>query len=281
MSLIKLDNVSQIFGFSDATTIALNQANLEIKEGEFVAVMGPSGAGKTSLLNIIGLIAPPAKGLYTFLDQEIMELSQAQQAKIRRNSIGFIFQNHNLLPNLTVLDNVSLPLIYATNFSFLKRVETVKRILARFGIHKKEFLYPYQLSGGQIQRVAIARALVNQPAVVIADEPTGNLDSTSSNIVMDILQSINSEGKTIIIATHNPTLTEYADRIIYMQDGKIRIDQKLKKNQQVDLGKIQDAIKKQDLRQKSKKSDKNTGDQRTSHKGDLPKAKVRKMKNRK
>lgn len=281
MSLIKLDNISQIFGFSDATTIALNQANLEIKEGEFVAVMGPSGAGKTSLLNIIGLIAPPAKGLYTFLDQEIMELSQAQQAKIRRNSIGFIFQNHNLLPNLTVLDNVSLPLIYATSFSFLKRVETVKRILGRFGIHKKEFLYPYQLSGGQIQRVAIARALVNQPAVVIADEPTGNLDSISSNIVMDILKSINGEGKTIIIATHNPTLTEYADRIIYMQDGKIRIDQKLKKNQQVDLGKIQDAIKKQDLRQKSKKSDKDTGDQRTSHKGDLPKAKVRKMKSRK
>ncbi len=281
MSFIKLENISQVFGFSDATTIALNQVNLEIQKSEFVVVMGPSGAGKTSLLNIIGLIAPPAKGLHTFLDQKVMELSQSRQAKMRRKSIGFIFQNHNLLSNLTVLDNVSLPLLYSTNFGFLKRVETVKITLARLGIHKKEFLYPYQLSGGQIQRIAIARALINQPELVIADEPTGNLDSTNSDIVMDILKTINNDGKTVIIATHNPILTKYANRIIYIQDGKIRIDQKLKKNQQVDLGKIQDAIKKQDTRQKSKSSDKSSENQETSHKGNLPKAKVRKIKRKK
>ena len=281
MSFIKLENISQIFGFSDATTIALNQVNLEIQKSEFIVVMGPSGAGKTSLLNIIGLIAPPAKGLHTFLDQKVMELSQSRQAKIRRKNIGFIFQNHNLLPNLTVLDNVSLPLLYSTNFGFLKRIETVKTTLTRLGIHKKEFLYPYQLSGGQIQRIAIARALINQPELVIADEPTGNLDSINSDIVMDILKTINNDGKTVIIATHNPILTKYASRIIYIQDGKIRIDQKLKKNQQVDLGKIQDAIKKQNARQKSKSSDKNSETRETSHQGDLPKAKVRKIKRKK
>ena len=252
MSLIKLENVSQIFGFGDATTVALDQIDLEIKKGEFIAVMGPSGAGKTSLLNIIGLITPPAKGLHTFLDQEILRLSQSHLAKLRQQHIGFVFQKHNLLPNLTILDNVSLPLLYSANLGFLKRVEVVKRLLGRLGIHKKEFLYPYQLSGGQIQRVAVARALISQPAILIADEPTGNLDSSNSQLVMDILQGVNKEGLTVVIATHEPALTKYADRIIYIKDGRVRVDQKLRKNQQIDLGKINDAIKKQDMRRKNK-----------------------------
>ena len=282
MSFIKLENVSQIFGFGDATTVALDQVSLEIKKGEFVAVMGPSGAGKTSLLSIIGLITPPAKGLYSFLDQETVQLSQSRLAKIRQQKIGFVFQKHNLLPNLTILDNVSLPLLYSTNTGFLKRVEIVKKLLGRLGIHRKEFLYPYQLSGGQIQRAAIARSLINQPTMLIADEPTGNLDSANRRIVMELLQGVNEDGLTIVIATHDPELTKYANRILYIQDGRIRVDQKLRKNQQIDLGKIKDAIKKQDMRQKNKQrsaGEKDAGQETKG--GSLRKAKVRKIRSKK
>lgn len=280
MSIIKLENISQVFGFSSATKIALNQVNLKIEQGDFVVIMGPSGSGKTSLLNIIGLITPPTKGLYTFLDQEMIDASQVKQAKMRQKEIGFIFQNYNLLNNLTILDNVSLPLLYSTNFSSLKRMRVVKKLLNRLGIHKKEFLYPSQLSGGQIQRVAIARALINQPVIIIADEPTGNLDSNSSEVVMDILKTINEEGGTVIIATHNPVLTKYANRIIYIQDGKIRINQALEKDQQVDLGKMQDAVKKQNLRlkSKSKAQGKKKENEKTAHKGNLSKARVKRLK---
>ena len=187
------------------------------------------------------------------------------------------------MPELTVLDNVSLPLLYSANYSFLKRMRTVKKLLDRLGVYKKEFLYPHQLSGGQIQRVAIARALINQPSLVIADEPTGNLDSGNSEIIMDILQNLNQEeGDTIIIATHNPRLTKYADRIIYIQDGRIRIDQKLKKNQQVDLGRMQDAISRQDLRAKDKHKSRGKKDkgETATHKGKAHKAGVRKTKKR-
>ena len=280
MSFIKLENTSQVFGFGDATTVALDQVDLEIKKGEFVAIMGPSGAGKTSLLNIIGLITPPAKGLYTFLDQEVLRLSQGQQAKLRQRHIGFVFQKHNLLPNLTILDNVSMPLLYSANFSFLKRVDIVKKLLGRLGIHKKEFLYPHQLSGGQIQRAAVARSLINQPTVLVADEPTGNLDSNNSRLVMDILQGVNSEGLTVIIATHDPALTKYASRIIYIKDGGVRVDQKLRKNQQIDLGKIHDAIKKQDVRRKSKQESagEKGADEAIPKPGKSQKARVRKMR---
>ena len=283
MQLIKLENISQIFGLHDATTIALDQVDLEVKKGEFVALMGPSGSGKTSLLNIIGLIAKPSQGLYAFAARETIQMSQSKKARIRQKEIGFIFQNYNLLPELTILDNVSLPLLYSANYSFLKRMRTVKKLLDRLGVYKKEFLYPHQLSGGQIQRVAIARALINQPSLVIADEPTGNLDSGNSEIIMDILQNLNQEeGNTIIIATHNPRLTKYADRIIYIQDGRIRINQKLKKNQQVDLGKMQDAIRRQDLRAKDKHKSQGKKDKGETaiHKGKAHKAGVSKAKKR-
>lgn len=283
MPLIKLENVSQIFGFGDATTVALDQINLEIKKGEFIAVMGPSGAGKTSLLNIIGLITLPAKGLHTFLDQEMVRLSQSHLAKLRQRYVGFVFQKHNLLPNLTVLDNVSLPLLYSANLGFLKRMEIVKKLLGRLGIHKKEFLYPYQLSGGQIQRAAVARALIGQPTILIADEPTGNLDSDNSRLVMDILRGLNKDGLTTVIATHEPALTKYADRIVYLKDGRVRVDQKLRKNQQVDLGKINDAIKKQDARRKNKQKSAGEEGEGTppAKTGAVRKAKVRKIKGKK
>ena len=280
MPFIELENINQNFGLGDATTIALDKIDLKIKKGEFISVMGPSGSGKTSLLNIIGLISSPTEGLHTFLDQEVSQTSQTQRARMRQKKVGFIFQNYNLLHNLTILENVSLPLLYSTNLSFLKRMVVVKKLLNRLGIHGKEFLYPHQLSGGQNQRIAIARALINQPAVILADEPTGSLDSANSEIVMDILKSIHDDGGTVIMATHNPILTKYAGRIIYIQDGGIRIDQKLEKNQQVDLGKMQDAIKKQDLRYKNKKkvSNQDYVNKKTSHKGNLRKAKVKKLK---
>ena len=252
MQLIKLENISQTFGIGDATTVALGQVDLEIRKGEFIAIMGPSGSGKTSLLNIIGLISSPAQGLYAFSGRETTMMSPRQKAKIRQKQLGFVFQNYNLLTGMTVLDNVSLPLVYAGHYSFLKRVRMVRKLLERLGVYKKEFLFPNQLSGGQIQRVAIARALINQPTIILADEPTGSLDSVNSEIIMEILQGINEEGDTVIIATHNPALTKYANRILYIHDGRIRIDQKLRKNQQVDLGKMQDAVRRQDLRQQSK-----------------------------
>ena len=270
--LISLKNISQIFGLSDATTVALDQADLSIEQGEFVAIMGQSGSGKTSLLNIIGLIDAPTQGLYAFSGRETTALSARQKAKMRQKQIGFVFQNYNLLSEMTILDNVCLPLVYAGNYGFLRKVRMARKLLERLGIHKKEFLYPHQLSGGQIQRVAIARALINQPEILIADEPTGNLDSANSEVVMKILQGINKDGGTIIIATHNPALTKYASRIIYIQDGRIRIDQKLRKNQQVDLGKMQDAIKRQDVRQVSQSRS------RTKSKPEAPALKRQKAK---
>ena len=252
MTLIKLENISQVFGFSEATKIALEQINMTIEAGDFIAVMGVSGAGKSCLLNIIGLLNKPTHGMYTFLEHEITQISQSQRVQLRRHNIGFVFQNFNLLPYLTVLDNISLPLTYSSNISFLKRVKVVKRLLNRLGVYGKEFLYPYQLNNGQSQRVAIARALINQPAVIIADEPTGNLNSTNTDIVMGLLQNINEQGGTIIMATNNPLLTKYANRIIYLHDGQIRINQKLATNEQVDFGKMQNAIKRQNLQQKTK-----------------------------
>ena len=278
MQLIRLENISQTFGIGEAATVALGQVDLEVKKGEFVAIMGPSGSGKTSLLNIIGLISAPAQGLYAFSGRETTVMSPRRRARIRQRRIGFVFQNYNLLPEMNVLDNVSLPLFYAGNYGFLKRVRMARKLLERLGVYKKEFFYPNQLSGGQIQRVAIARALINRPSVVIADEPTGSLDSANSEIIMEILRSINEEdGGTVVIATHNPSLTKYANRIIYIHDGRIRIDQKLRRNQQVDLGKMQDAVRRQDLRRRRKHEARDRGETGKPRKVKARKATVRKI----
>lgn len=224
MALIKLDNVSKIYGFGDATTVALDEVSLVIDKGEFVAVMGPSGSGKSTLMNVIGLLDRPSQGRYMLENRSVSRLRTNQSAKIRRDSIGFIFQSFNLLNKLTVIDNVSLPLAYK-GISQSKRYKMASNILDRVGIRSREYFYPTQLSGGQAQCVAIARALVNNPKLIIADEPTGNLDSAGSRLVMELLSEIHAMGNTVIFVTHNPELTRYATRVVYMHDGNIIHDE--------------------------------------------------------
>lgn len=224
MPLIELQEVSKLYGFGDATTLALDEVNLKIDKGEFVAVMGPSGCGKSTLLNVIGLLDKPSHGQYRLNGKQVSRLRSSQAAKIRRDQIGFIFQFFNLLPRLTALENVALPLTYK-GMSLTKRLKTASDMLERVGIQSREYYLPGQLSGGQMQCVAIARALVNNPKIIIADEPTGNLDSASSQLVMELLADIHKMGNTIIFVTHNPELTRYATRVVYMHDGVIIHDE--------------------------------------------------------
>jgi len=224
MALIRLEDVSKIYGFGDATTIALDEVNISIDKGEFIAVMGPSGCGKSTLLNLMGLLDRPTHGNYRLKNRLVSRLSSSEAAKLRRDTIGFIFQSYNLLPRLTVLDNVALPLAYK-GYSLTKRLNLASTMLERVGMQNKEYFLPAHLSGGQIQCAAIARALVNEPTLIIADEPTGNLDSTGSRLVMELLSEIHRMGNTIIFVTHNPELTRYATRVVYMRDGKIIQDE--------------------------------------------------------
>lgn len=227
-SVIELTNLSKMFGYGDATTIALDAISLTIKKGEFVAIMGPSGSGKTTLMNILGLLDAPTHGSYALDGAPVADLGQRRRAKIRRTKIGFVFQSFNLLGRMNVLDNVSLPLMYSGK-SKLARAHAASRLLKTFGLQQREYFMPYQLSGGQLQRVAIARALVNRPSILLADEPTGNLDTKSSEIIMHELKEIHRRGNTIIMVTHNPALTVYADRVINMVDGRIDSDSAVKK----------------------------------------------------
>jgi putative ABC transport system ATP-binding protein len=224
MPIIELQEVSKLYGFGDATTVALDEVSLAIDEGEFVAVMGPSGCGKSTLMNLIGLLDRPTHGRYALHDKPVERLNAARRAKIRRDTIGFVFQFFNLLPRLTVLENVALPLAYK-NASTRKRVKQAMNMLERVGLTGREFYYPRHLSGGQAQCVAIARALVNNPKIIIADEPTGNLDSASSRLVMELLSEIHKTGNTILFVTHNPELTRYATRVVYMHDGAVVQDE--------------------------------------------------------
>jgi putative ABC transport system ATP-binding protein len=225
MALIKLEDVSKLYGFGDATTVALDEVNLVIEKGEFIAVMGPSGSGKSTLMNVIGLLDRPSHGRYMLEGRSVARLRSDQSAKLRRDAIGFIFQSFNLLSRLTVLENVALPLAYR-GMSVTKRNKQASSILERVGIQSREYFYPSQLSGGQAQCAAIARALVNNPKLIIADEPTGNLDSAGSRLVMELLSEIHKTGNTILFVTHNPELTRYATRVVYMHDGNIIHDEK-------------------------------------------------------
>ena len=220
MPIIHLKDVSKLYGFGDATTLALDEVSLDIDDGEFVAVMGPSGCGKSTLMNVIGLLDRPTHGVYTLNGKSANKLRPNQAAKIRRDTIGFIFQSFNLLPKMTVLENVALPLTYK-GMSLTRRLKMASNILERVGMQDREYYLPSQLSGGQIQCAAIARALVNNPKLIIADEPTGNLDSAGSRLVMELLSEIHKMGNTIIFVTHNPELTRYATRVVYMHDGTI------------------------------------------------------------
>ena len=225
MPLIELQDVSKLYGFGDATTVALEEVDLKINKGEFVAVMGPSGSGKSTLMHIIGLLDRPTHGNYIFNGKKVSRLRSNQRAKARRDSIGFIFQQFNLLPRLNVLDNVSLPLSYK-GVSLTKRHKLAANVLEQVGLSDRQYYMPRHLSGGQLQRAAIARAIVNTPNIIIADEPTGNLDSGSSRLIMELLSDLHKTGNTIIMVTHNPELTRYASRVVYMHDGSIVHDEK-------------------------------------------------------
>lgn len=227
MPIIQLEDVSKLYGFGDATTLALDEVNLSIESNEFVAVMGPSGCGKSTLMNVLGLLDRPTHGTFDLNGKSVARISATKRAKIRRDTIGFIFQSYNLLPRLTVLENVALPLAYR-GVSPAKRTKLASNMLERVGLAEREYYYPAQLSGGQVQCVAIARALVNEPKLIIADEPTGNLDSASSRLVMELLSEIHKTGNTIIFVTHNPELTRYASRVVYMHDGSIVQDEQTK-----------------------------------------------------
>ncbi len=225
MSLIELNDVSKLYGFGDATSVALEEVSLTIEAGECVAIMGPSGSGKSTLMNMIGLLDHPTHGTYALNGRPVSRLSSAQRAKIRRDKIGFIFQSFNLLPRLTALENVALPLLYK-GLTTHRRTVRARDMLERVGLHDRTFYYPNQLSGGQTQCVAIARALINNPEIIIADEPTGNLDTESSRLIMELLTEIHKNGNTVLFVTHNPELTRYATRVVYMQDGMVRYDER-------------------------------------------------------
>ena len=220
---IQLHGITKRFGIGDAEHCALDGVDLTVKKGEFIAIMGPSGCGKTTLLNIIGLLDQPTDGEYYLDNLAVDNLSSRRHAHIRSEHIGFVFQNFNLIPRLSVIENVALPLTYK-GAGKTRRLQEASRILRTFHLGEREYYLPHQLSGGQIQRVAIARALVNNPSIILADEPTGNLDSKTSHIIMEELADIHRRGNTIIMVTHNPDITSYASRVITMLDGKIDTD---------------------------------------------------------
>ena len=224
MALIELQEVSKLYGFGDATTLALDEVFLTVEKGEFLAVMGPSGCGKTTLMNIIGLLDKPTHGTYLLDGRYVSRLKPNQQARLRRDRIGFVFQFYNLLPRLNVLENVALPLAYK-GITPVRRARVASDMLERVGIREREYFMPQHLSGGQAQRAAIARALIAGPSLLIADEPTGNIDSHDSKVVMELLADIHRQGNTILLVTHNPELIRYASRVIYMHDGMIVEDE--------------------------------------------------------
>jgi len=221
--VIELKDLKKRFGIGDAEHFALDGVDLTIQKGEFIAIMGPSGCGKTTLLNILGLLDRSTEGEYLLDSKDVSTISMGKQARIRSRQIGFIFQSFNLISRLSVIDNVALPLAYK-GVSKTKRLILASNILETFHLNEREYYMPHQLSGGQMQRVAIARALVNEPSIILADEPTGNLDSKSSHIIMEELSDLHKRGNTIIMVTHNPRLTTYASRVITMLDGKIDTD---------------------------------------------------------
>jgi len=224
MALIEISDISKVYGFGGASTVALDEVNLSIEQNEFVAIMGPSGSGKSTLMNIIGLLDRPTHGSYKISGRNVEKLSQNQRAKMRRDKIGFIFQSFSLLPRLTVLENVALPLAYR-GLSTTRRLKAASSMINRLGLADREYYLPRHLSGGQTQTAAIARALINTPSIIIADEPTGNLDSNDSRLIMELLSDIHKDGTTILIVTHNPELTRYATRVVYMRDGMIIHDE--------------------------------------------------------
>jgi putative ABC transport system ATP-binding protein len=220
MSLIEIRNLSKHYQAGDTETVALHDINLSIEKGEFAAIIGPSGSGKSTLMHILGLLDSPTSGSYTLNAHNMLDRSDRQLAKLRRELIGFVFQSFNLLPRLNVLQNVILPMAYA-GVPGRQRKTKAMEILQQVGIADRANYRINQISGGQTQRVAIARALANQPSIILADEPTGNLDTKSSQEVVDLLKELHKAGNTIIIVTHNPEIAEQTERVIEIRDGQI------------------------------------------------------------
>lgn len=218
--MIKITNLEKVYRTEDVETVALNKLSFEVKEGEFVAIMGPSGCGKSTLLNILGLLDDPDSGSFLFNGTEIAKYNERKRAELRKRNIGFVFQSFNLIDELTVFENVELPLIYL-NMKTSERKVKVEAVLEKMQIMHRRNHFPQQLSGGQQQRVAVARAVVNNPKLILADEPTGNLDSTNGNEVMQLLTDLNEQGTTIIMVTHSEHDARYSHRIIRLLDGQV------------------------------------------------------------
>ena len=216
--MIKVENIKKVFRSSDIVTVALGGINMEVKKGEFIAIMGPSGCGKTTLLNILGLLDNPTEGSYLFNGVEVSRLKENERTAMRKGRIGFVFQSFNLIDELNVEENVELPLKYL-GMPAAERKTRVTEALRQLNISHRSLHYPIQLSGGQQQRVAIARAIVMRPELILADEPTGNLDSKNGKEVMELLADLNDEGTTIVMVTHSQRDASYAHRIINMLDG--------------------------------------------------------------
>jgi len=218
--MISLENIKKVFRTEEIDTWALREVSLEVKDGEFVAIMGPSGCGKTTLLNILGLLDTPTEGTYTLDGKDVSQLTESQRTQIRKGVIGFVFQSFNLIDDLNVYENVELPLLYM-GVPAKERKQRVTEMLDRMAMSHRRKHFPCQLSGGQQQRVAVARAVVAKPKIILADEPTGNLDSKNSREVMDLLCQLHDEGTTIIMVTHSQHNATFADRIISLYDGQI------------------------------------------------------------
>lgn len=222
-SLIKITNIKRDFPLGNEIVYVLKGIDLEIKKGEYVALMGPSGSGKSTLMNILGCLDTPTSGTYILNGKHVSEMQDDELAGIRNKEIGFVFQTFNLMPRTTALDNVALPMVYA-GFSKSERIERATEVLKQVGLDDRMDHKPNQLSGGQRQRVAVARALVNRPSIILADEPTGNLDSKTSVEIMNLFNEIHTNGNTVILVTHEEEIAAYAHRIIRLRDGIIESD---------------------------------------------------------
>lgn len=222
--MIDCKNLTKIYRTGDVETMALKNVSFKIEKGEFVAIIGPSGSGKSTLMHILGALDTPSNGTYILDGREVSTLNDDELSELRRNKIGFVFQAFNLLPRTTAMRNVMLPLLY-TQTTINEREERAKKCLQYAGMEENKFYnLSNQLSGGQMQRVAIARALINEPAIILADEPTGNLDTKTSKVVMETFQQLHSKGHTIILITHEPEIAAYAQRVITIRDGEIEKD---------------------------------------------------------
>lgn len=223
--MITLNKLTKVYRTDEIESTALNQVSFTIEKGEFVSIMGPSGCGKSTLLNVLGLLDKPESGSYQFLSEEVGHFNEKQRSNVRKANIGFVFQNFNLIDELTVFENIELPLIY-NKVSKVERKQRVNEIIEKMGISHRSSHFPQQLSGGQQQRVAVARALITRPPLVLADEPTGNLDSSHGNEVMELLCELHEEGTTIVMVTHSSHDASYSNRIINLLDGQVISEKK-------------------------------------------------------